>query len=231
MKSLATEAWFLIGLFCIACLLIAFTGIVGEVAEGDVKAFDQTILLYFRQLGDISQPIGPPWAKELARDVTALGSYVVLNILVVAVVTYLVLLKQRAAAYWILSAAIGGTVLSNVLKWFFERDRPDLSMHATQVFTSGFPSGHATLSAIIYLTLAALLSSLHSSLRMKAYFLCWALVLVILIGVSRVYLGVHYPTDVLAGWCVGAAWAGFCWLGFVSFHRNLDEVSRTGSLP
>jgi undecaprenyl-diphosphatase len=76
-----------------------------------------------------------------------------------------------------------------------------------RVFTSSFPSGHATLAAVTYLTLGGLMASLHSSRRLKFYFIGLAIILTVAIGLSRVYLGVHYPTDVLAGWCIGAAWA------------------------
>ena len=95
---------------------------------------------------------------------------------------------------------------SNILKLFFERPRPDIVPHAARVFTLSFPSGHATLSAVTYLTLGALLASLHEPLRFKIYFLSLAILLTIAVGISRIYLGVHYPTDVLAGWCLGAAW-------------------------
>ena len=128
-----------------------------------------------------------------------------------AVVIYLFMGHERAAAFWVIAAVGGGVLLSNLLKLVYERSRLELVPHAARVFTTSFPSGHATLSAITYLTLGALLASLHGSLRFKAYFLSLAILLAIAVGISRIYLGVHYPTDVLAGWCVGAAWAAFCW--------------------
>ena len=128
--------------------------------------------------------------------------------------------RQRAAACWILTAVVAGVLLSNVLKLAFERPRPDIVPHAVHVFTTSFPSGHATFSAITYLTLGTLLASFHASLRFKVYFLSLAVLLTLAVGVSRIYLGVHYPTDVLAGWCVGAAWAALCWTIFNWLQRR-----------
>jgi undecaprenyl-diphosphatase len=205
------EVWMLATVFTIAGLVLAFGHIAEEVIEGDATKFDQTILLFFRNANDLSDPIGPPWVEEMARDITALGGYAVLSIIVCAVVTYLFMARQRTVAFWIVAAVGGGVLLNNVLKLAYERPRPDLVPHAARVFTTSFPSGHATLSAITFLTLGALLASLHGSLRLKVYFLSLAILLTIAVGISRIYLGVHYPTDVLAGWCIGAAWAALCW--------------------
>lgn len=205
------EVWMLTTVFAIAGLLLAFGHIAEEVLEGDATKFDQTILFFFRSANDLSDPIGPPWIEEMARDISALGSYAVLSVVFCAVVIYLFMGHQRAAAFWVIAAVGGGVLLSNLLKLVYERPRPELVPHAARVFTTSFPSGHATLSAITYLTLGALLASLHGSLRFKVYFLSLAILLAIAVGISRIYLGVHYPTDVLAGWCVGAAWAAFCW--------------------
>ena len=119
-------------------------------------------------------------------------------------------------------------MLSNALKLVFERPRPDIVAHAARVFTTSFPSGHATLSAITYLTLGALLAGLHESLRFKIYFLGLAILLTIAVGISRIYLGVHYPTDVLAGWCIGAAWAAFCWSIF-NWLQNRGRIEPPSS--
>jgi len=205
------EVWILTTVFAIASLLLAFGHIAEEVLEGDATKFDQTILFFFRNANDLSDPIGPPWIEEMARDISALGSYAVLSVVFCAVVIYLFMGHERAAAFWVIAAVGGGVLLSNLLKLIYERPRPELVPHAARVFTTSFPSGHATLSAITYLTLGALLASLHDSLRFKVYFLSLAILLAIAVGISRIYLGVHYPTDVLAGWCVGAAWAAVCW--------------------
>lgn len=205
------EIWILAVLFGIAVLALAFGHIAEEVLEGDATKFDERILLFFRSANDLSDPIGPPWMEEMARDITALGSYAILSVVFCAVVAYLLLVHERATALWIVVAVSGGVALSDALKLTFQRPRPELVSHAARVFTTSFPSGHATLSAVTYLTLGALLASLHRSLRFKAYFLGLAILLTVAVGVSRIYLGVHYPTDVLAGWCIGAAWAALCW--------------------
>jgi undecaprenyl-diphosphatase len=222
------EIWMLATVFAIAGLVLAFGHIAEEVLEGDATKFDQTILLFFRNASDLSAPIGAPWVEEMARDITALGSYAVLSIIFGAVVTYLFMARQRAAAFWVVAAVGGGVLLSNMLKLAYERPRPDLVPHAARVFTTSFPSGHATLSAITYLTLGALLASLHGSLRFKVYFLGLAILLTIAVGISRIYLGVHYPTDVLAGWCIGAAWAALCWSIF-NWLQGRGQIETPGS--
>jgi undecaprenyl-diphosphatase len=217
------EIWILAAIFTIAGFVLVFGHIAEEVFEGDSAKFDETILLFFRSANDSLDPIGPPWVEEAARDITALGSYTVLSIIFFAIIAYLVMARKRAAAFWIFAAVTGGMVLSNLLKLAFERPRPNLVPHAVRVFTTSFPSGHATLSAITYLTLGALLASLHPSIRFKAYFLVLAALLTIAVGISRIYLGVHYPTDVIAGWCIGAAWAGFCWSIF-HWLQGRDQI-------
>lgn len=214
--------------FAIAALVLAFGHIAEEVIEGDATKFDQTILLFFRSFNDLSDPIGPPWVEEMARDITALGSYAVLSVVVCAVIIYLLMAGQRASAFWIFTAVVGGVLLSNALKLVFERPRPDIVAHAARVFTTSFPSGHATLSAITYLTLGALLAGLHETLRFKIYFLSLAILLTIAVGISRIYLGVHDPTDVLAGWCIGAAWAAFCWSIF-NWLQNRGRIEPPSS--
>jgi undecaprenyl-diphosphatase len=206
------ELWLLGGIFLAATLLLAFGHIASEVADGDLAKFDESVLLALRPPGDISDPIGPPWLEEAARDITALGSYTVLGIIVFATMAYMILMRRSVAALWVLASVAGGMFLSNALKAVFARPRPEIVEPAARVFSYSFPSGHATLSAVTFLTLGALLASQHNSWRLRIFFIGLAVILTILVGASRVYLGVHYPTDVLAGWCVGAAWAALCWM-------------------
>ena len=205
------EIWILAGLFLAGLLLLAFGHIAEEVLEGDAAKFDQTVMLALRNPVDSSDPIGPPWLEEAARDITGLGSYAVLGLVFLSVIAYLLMSRERATALWVSASVIGGVLLSNALKFAFARPRPELVTHAARVFSSSFPSGHATLSAVTFLTLGALLASTHESQPIRVFFIGVAVAITIAIGVSRVYLGVHYPTDVLAGWCIGAAWAALCW--------------------
>ena len=215
-----SESSLLRSVLVIAVLLITFSLIVEEVMEGEPLAFDRTVLLAFRQPSNPSVPIGPPSLQEAARDVTALGSTIVLGIVLFAVVGYMFIARKRAEAWLMLGAVLGGVALNNILKFSFARPRPDLVAPAARVFTPSFPSGHATMSAITYLTLGALLAHTHASRPMRIYFMSLAALLTVLVGLSRVYLGVHYPTDVLAGWCIGTAWAMACWLLMTWLQRE-----------
>jgi len=189
----------------------AFLSIAGEVREGDTHAFDDAILLWFRTPGDTANPIGPAWVEMAFRDITALGGMTVLALLTLSVVGYLLMCRKHASALLVAVAVLGGVVVSSLLKLGFDRPRPDVVAHLVDVHTLSFPSGHAMLSAATYLTLGVLLARTEKRFVVRAYFVGVAIVLTLLIGLSRIYLGVHYPTDVLAGWCAGAAWALICW--------------------
>jgi undecaprenyl-diphosphatase len=189
----------------------AFLSIAGEVREGDTHAFDDAILLWFRTPGDTADPIGPAWVEMAFRDITALGGMTVLALITLAVVGYLLICRKHASALLVVVAVLGGVVVSSLLKLGFDRPRPDVVAHLVDVHTLSFPSGHAMLSAATYLTLGVLLARTEKRLLVRSYFVGVAIVLTLLIGLSRIYLGVHYPTDVLAGWCAGAAWALICW--------------------
>lgn len=195
----------------VAVLLLAFGLIADEVMEGSTTAFDAPVVLALRNAKDLSSPIGPAWVQSMARDITALGSVVVLSIILLAVVGYFFLIGKIVSAWLMMAAVLGGTTLNSLLKFGFARPRPDFFDQSTKLLTASFPSGHAAMSAITYLTLAALLARTTASRRIRLYFIAIGILLTLSVGVSRVYLGVHYPTDVLAGWCVGSAWALGCW--------------------
>lgn len=193
----------------LAVLLGGFGLIADEVSEGETMKIDQAVLMALRTPGDPTDPIGPAWLEEAARDVTALGSFTVLAILITVVVLHLFLIGRRRTGWFLTASVIGGTLLSSGLKSLYDRPRPDLTGVA-RVFTTSFPSGHATVSAVVYLTLGALLAEMVESRGQKILYLGSAVLLTVMVGLSRVYLGVHYPTDVLAGWSIGAGWALAC---------------------
>jgi undecaprenyl-diphosphatase len=201
----------LISVLAVAFLLFSFGFVAEEVVGGESMAFDRRVIAALRNPASPGEPWGPPWLQEAARDVTSLGSIVVVTIMTVAIVGYLLLSRERAEALLMTVAVSGGIALNDALKLAFARPRPDVEFHAARVFTTSFPSGHASLSAIAYLTIGALLARSQSSLKIGLYVMSLAVFLTVLIGISRIYLGVHYPTDVLGGWCVGAAWAVACW--------------------
>jgi undecaprenyl-diphosphatase len=113
--------------------------------------------------------------------------------------------------FLLLVAIGGGIVVSLLLKQAFARPRPDLVPHGSHVYTSSFPSGHSMMAAVTYLTIGALLARAHEGAAIKAYVIILATLLTTAVGISRVYLGVHWPTDVLAGWTTGGCWAVLCW--------------------
>jgi undecaprenyl-diphosphatase len=195
-----------------AACIWAFFQLADEVGEGDATSFDTAILLGLRNPADHSDPLGPRWLEEVARDVTALGSMTVLIGLTLAVAGYLWLSGRVRSMALVLVSAGGGIAFSSLFKRGFDRPRPDLVPHATEVYTASFPSGHAMMAAVTYLTLAAMLARVQPTRALKAYLFALAAFITLLIGVSRIYLGVHWPTDVLAGWTAGAAWALACWL-------------------
>ena len=224
----AVEAGTLLSIIIIAGGVLLFSELV-EMIQGEPQAFDRWVLLALRNPGDPADPIGPAWLEIVYRDITSLGGAAVLTLMTAIVVGFLIVDKKRSAALFVLASVAGGTLLSTILKLAFARPRPDVVPHLVAVSSASFPSGHAMLSAVVYLTLGALLSRVEGPLRLKVYILSVAIVLTLLIGISRIYLGVHWPTDVLAGWCAGAAWATLCWrIALTSQRRGEVEGDTAG---
>ena len=195
----------------IVLALVSFV-LVGLVLDGETQGFDERILRALRKADDAAQPIGPRWLKYAALDVTALGSATVLGLAVFAVIGYLLLQGLPRMALFVLIASMGGSILNGYLKTLFGRARPDVVPHLREVMSLSFPSGHAMTSAAVYLTLGVLLMRVSSRRVTRWYCMGVAALATILVGLSRVYLGVHYPTDVLAGWMIGLSWALLCWI-------------------
>ena len=203
--------WLFVGLG--ACvLLLAFLTLAGEVTEGDTQAFDTRILQALRKPDDPSRPIGPVWMESSLLDLTAIGGPTVLALVVLAVVGFLLLQTRYRTALFVVLTAISGELINTAMKHAFNRPRPTVVPHLRTVYTTSFPSGHAMESAIVYLTLGAILMRVAERRVTKIYCLGIAMPLTALAGGSRVFLGVHYPTDVIGGWIIGFVWASICWL-------------------
>jgi undecaprenyl-diphosphatase len=194
-------------LLLIAGGLWMFLEIADEVGQGESHRLDEAILLAMREPGDLSNPIGSRRLEEMGRDLTALGGFTILTGLTLVSIGIALFLKRPRIAALIAIAITSGSFLSSLLKSGFDRPRPDLVPHGTVVTNASFPSGHSMMAAVVYLTLGILLARTQSSRPLRIYLIALSVMVTLLVGISRVYLGVHWPTDVLAGWTVGAAWA------------------------
>ncbi len=201
----------LLWIFIIVIGTLIFILIANKVNEGKTKHFDLMILKSLRVQDNLHQPAGPEWVELAMRDITSLGGGTVVVIITIVVVGFLILQKNYNAMWLILLATIGGALVSLGLKELIGRERPPLIFHLVYVDSLSFPSGHSMISAVVYLTQAFLLARIRKKKSTRVYIITVALILTFLIGISRVYLGVHYPTDVLAGWSIGFAWAFLCW--------------------
>jgi undecaprenyl-diphosphatase len=213
----------------VVLLLVAaiwsFAELADEVLEQETHAFDEAVLLAMRSPGEPADPWGPGWIEEMGRDFTALGGVAVLTFISLAAVGYLLLQGKRRIALMVVLSIGGGILLSTTVKYGFDRPRPDLVPHESLVYTASFPSGHSMMAAVVYLTLGVLLARAQPQRRLKVYLIGLAVLVMLLVGVSRVYLGVHWPTDVLAGWTVGTAWALMIWL-IALWLQQRGEIER-----
>lgn len=216
------ELSILVPLILLAGGIWMFMILADEVAEGEPYAIDRAVLMAFRDPVDPLRPLGPRWLAEAMRDLTALGSFLVLGFLTLAAAGYLCLQRLFGLSALVAAAVGGGIGLSAALKSLFERQRPDLIPHDMALYTSSFPSQHSMMAAIVYLTLGALLARTQPTRTLRIYTLLLAVILALSVGLSRLYLGVHWPSDVLAGWSAGAAWAVVCWLIARRLHLHGD---------
>lgn len=202
-----------------------FLGLAGEMAEGETRRADFALLTALREHGRPDDALGPRWLQTAATDLTSLGSTTVLTLIVVLVAGLFLMLRRPGGALVLVLAAGGGSLISEGLKAVFGRERPPMAYHAVQTLNTSFPSGHATLSAVVFLTLGTVAARLVKRRREKVYVMGASVLIALLVGLTRVYLGVHWASDVLAGWCVGAAWAMACWLLAWGWQR----LSRPGA--
>lgn len=209
-------------------LVVVFLQIADEVTDGDTHEIDNAILLALRNAPD--DPIGSYKVEAGVMHISALGSGVVAALITTIVAAYLLLANRIRYALTIIVVAVGTGIVMNVLKPLFERERPTIVTHIDPPGGLSFPSGHSMISAALYLTLAMMISRSLEHRRLRVFAVGTGAFLALLIGFSRVYLGVHYPTDVIAGWTVGAAWALLVGIGTRKFRREVqatpDETQR-----
>ncbi|MEO6845658.1 MAG: phosphatase PAP2 family protein [Chthoniobacterales bacterium] len=212
--------YLLLTLGILSASLWFFVTLTNHVAGNAPHVTEAMIMRGLRTPGDLSIPVGPHWLKMVCLDITALGSGTVLALVTALVAGYLLLERQFRSAGLVLFATITGAFWSNFLKHIINRDRPQIVPHLAEVSGQSYPSGHSMLSAIVYLTLAVVLIQTASSRSTKIYIVSVAVFITLLVGMTRVYIGVHYPTDVLAGWLAGSIWAVLCWLLASRFQRK-----------
>jgi undecaprenyl-diphosphatase len=192
--------------------ILCFILVAQNVANQHTQRFDESVLRSLRRSDNLAVPVGPVWMAQAARDITALGSLSVLSLVTAGAAGLLAIARKRSAMWFLLAAVGSGALLAVTLKACFDRPRPSLVPHLDVVASPSFPSGHSMLSAIVYLTAGVLAAHVAGSRRARLYMLLVAAVITLLVGFSRMVLGVHYPTDVLAGWIGGVVWALTCWL-------------------
>jgi undecaprenyl-diphosphatase len=212
--------------------IFIFLELAEEIGEGEALGYDEHLLLSLRNPADLSDPIGPPWLEEIALELTSLGGYPIIALLTLAVAGYLAIVARRWAAIYVLGSIGGGALLSTLLKVFFERPRPDIVEQLDVIHTASFPSGHAMVGTVTYLTLGALVVRFAGTRREAIYILSVVAFIAVTVGLTRVYLGVHWPSDVIAGWALGTSWAAFIWclVGVIEHRAAIHAFgTRAGS--
>lgn len=213
----------------LAASAFTFIEVASEVREGETLHLDNWLLHALRNPADPSTPVGPWWLLPAMQDISALGGVAVLIAFTLAVSGFCWFDKKKKLLLFFLGSVGGGTLAMVVLKHFFARPRPSIVPHLVPVAMESFPSGHSMISAIFYLTLGALLAQATQDRVLKIYYYSVACLITLLIGISRVYLGVHYPSDVLAGWCAGVGWSATTYLisEWLQRRGKLEEGDQT----
>lgn len=211
--------------FTFAASLIIFASIAVMVSSGNLGSVERAFMTSLRDADDLGRLNGPSWLLYFVQNVTALGGWPVLTVFSAILGVAFALARRWPYLFILLAVVIGESVITGILKDMFARERPDFIPHLMYSSSSSFPSGHSASAAAVYFTLGLGLANMVTRKALRWYILIASPLIVFLIGASRVYLGVHYPTDVLAGWCVGAAWASFVWLAAWRIEKgNLDKT-------
>ena len=199
---------------------LVFAVLAWNARREEPMPFELRWLMVFRSTERPDEPLGPDWLEETVRDFTALGGYGVLITLVLAAMAFLLLAHRHRQAI-VLAVALGSGILVNhLLKLSLSRPRPDAVEHLTNVYTASFPSGHALAAMLVYLMLARVLVRERAEWTVHTLAYGFAVLLAVVVGISRIYLGVHWPTDVMAGWAFGLGWALLFWQLDLRLHRS-----------
>ncbi|PTW62344.1 undecaprenyl-diphosphatase [Breoghania corrubedonensis] len=231
-KTIRQDRQSLLAVVLVAVLAFSgwvFLNIADEMSEGELDHIDHVLFLSLREPGNPQQLLGPPWLEETAVEITALGGFPVIILLTVMVSGGLLAARMPGTSAFVVLSIASGAALSTGLKMLYERPRPDIVKHLDVIHTASFPSGHATISTLTYLTLAALIARVVTRRRLRVYLMACALSLAVIIGLSRIYLGVHWPSDVAAGWALGTAWAALSFI--VLTGLRLVRRRREGRWP
>lgn len=220
LERIPSSRWVLIRFVAIGVIALAFFVGLPGVLHGDPSIFDRNFMLALRRADDLSTPIGPTWLRQTLQDITALGDTPLITLMTIAAVGYLIAARKPAFALQIALTVAMGATFNTLIKTIVERPRPDIVPHLTHFSSHSFPSGHAFNSTVFFLTLGVLLARAQPRRPMRTYILTFAALFPLTIGFTRVYLGVHWPSDVMAGWCLGAAWV---WLSMLVANRFGDQ--------
>lgn len=187
----------------VAAVAIGIFALIAEgVEEGFTQAFDEAVLRWF-------EGMRTPGLDKAMLEITTLGSGLVLVVIVLVASVFLWQTQHKWSVYLLLLGTLGGKLLNTILKLSYERPRPTIVESVTDVYSASFPSGHAMSSMVVYGSVAYLVGRLEAKHGLRYTTWIFAAIAIILIGISRMYLGVHYPSDVIAGFIAGIAWLGF----------------------
>lgn len=219
------DIFYLLVLFLIFLFFWSGLGVSDLLERGRIQKFDEWVLTSVRQADNPTELRGPGWLKDFMRDITALGGAPVLTLISLGVIGYLIIQKSYRSLILVCIATLSGLLMSLLLKFYFIRPRPEIVPHLMTETTPSFPSGHSMMSAVVYFTLAALLTRLETSNKVRLYTISLTFLVVFLVGISRVFLGVHYPTDIVGGWTFGLFWATLCWYlaRYLQLHGTIEE--------
>lgn len=198
--------------FSIATALWAFFYLGAEIGEGDTGTFDRRLISLLRTSDSVGEPIGPAWFKDSMRDVTALGGFTFLVLMTIVVVLSLLFHRKRREGIIVAATAIGAQFSIEIFKLLYDRPRPGRLLPPIHAYTASFPSGHTTESTALFLIVATVIATLEAKDNTKILAYTVAIFVIVAIGFSRVYLGMHWPTDVLGGWVLGTVWALVAWI-------------------